>query len=227
MNFSSIELLLQFSRNNLKSNAPWTDGSQNADTQASGDSSADEPTSHSESYKGLSGTSFGDMSRRPANSMVFDDTNRKAFRLKSTLLRSPSDKQESKSDEYSTECEETSMSGSFTNPSPNEILGTADSSENLWILPLVGPRPRLDGAKHYDLVCEKDPLLLTYGFVSQALWIMEERLFNDPELNDRQKAMNALWTRWLALYRYSFYVLADSFFFPRFNIVQSRFHRKS
>lgn len=105
------------------------------------------------------------------------------------------------------------MSGSFRNPSPNEIFGTADSSENLWILPLVGPRPRLDGAKHYDLVCEKDPLLLTYGFVSQALWIMEERLFNDPELNDRQKAMNALWARWLALYRYSFFVLADSFLF--------------
>jgi hypothetical protein len=57
--------------------------------------------------------------------------------------------------------------------------------------------------KHYDLVCERDPLLLTYGFLSQALWIIEERLFNDPELNDEQKAMNALWTRWLALYRYS------------------------
>jgi len=95
------------------------------------------------------------------------------------------------------------MSGSFEDLSTsNKFPPTAGSSENLWILPLVGRRPRLDGVKHYDLVCEGDPLLLTYGLLSQALWIIEERLFNDPELNDEQKAMNALWTRWLALYRY-------------------------
>lgn len=152
------------------------------------------------------------MSRRPADPMLFDNTNRESHRLKSTLLRSSSDEQEPNSDEYSTECEEASISGSLENLSaPNGTSGTTDSSENLWILPLVGPRPRLDGVKHYDLVCERDPLLLTYGFVSQALWIMEERLFNDPELDDRQKAMNALWTRWLALYRYSICVLASSF----------------
>lgn len=196
---------------------PWTeekDGSQNTDIQGSDDPSPNEPASHSESYKCLSDTSFRVMSRQPDDSVLFDE----ALRLKSTLLRSPSNKQESNSDEYSTEYEESSIFGSFENLSaPNEILGTTDSFENLWIFPLVGPRPRLDGAKHYDLVCERDPLLLTYGFVSQALWIMEERLFNDPELNDRQKAMNALWTRWLALYRYSICVLAGS----RFNIVQS------
>ena len=102
------------------------------------------------------------------------------------------------------------MSNSFGNFSiPNKLLGTANSSENTWILPLVGPRPRLDKARCYDLVCERDPLLLTYGLLSQTLWIMEERLFNDPELNDSQKAMNALWTRWLALYRYGSCVLTS------------------
>jgi hypothetical protein len=135
--------------------------------------------------------------------MLSSDTKREALRLKEALLRSPSKEQESNSDECMTEYESTSMSGSFENLSaPNTFSPTADSSDNLWIFPLVGRRPRLDGAKHYDLVCERDPLLLTYGFLSQALWIIEERLFNDPELNDEQKAMNALWTRWLALYRY-------------------------
>jgi len=73
--------------------------------------------------------------------------------------------------------------------------------------------------KHYDLVCERDPLLLSYGFVSQDLWTIEERLFNDPELDDRQKAMNALWTRWLALYRCSSCALAG--FLSLINILQN------
>lgn len=107
------------------------------------------------------------------------------------------------------------MSGSIEKPSaPNKFSATPSSSENLWVLPLVGPRPRLDGVKQYDLVCERDPLLSTYAFLSQALWTIEERLFNDPELTNGQKAMNALWTRWLALYRYGICVLAG-FLYPK------------
>lgn len=148
------------------------------------------------------------MAGRPPDYLLSSDID-EALRLKSTLLRSPSKEQELNSLGCMTAYEGTSMSGSFENLSaPNKISPTTDSSENLWIFPLVGRRPRLDGAKHYDLVCDRDPLLVTYGFRSQALWIMEERLFNDPELNDEQKAMNALWTRWLALYRYIICVFA-------------------
>lgn len=134
------------------------------------------------------------MTGRPPDSLLSGD---------SSFEDLPSKRREPNDDMCITENEGTSMSGSFENLSaPNKLAPTA-SSENLWIFPLVGHRPRLDGAKHYDLVCERDPLLPTYGFLSQALWIIEEQLFNDPELNDEQKAMNALWTRWLALYRYS------------------------
>lgn len=135
------------------------------------------------------------MTGRSPDSLLSSDSNLEGL---------PSEEQEPNGDECTTENEGTSMSGSFESLSaPNTFSPTTGSSENLWIFPLVGRRPRLDGAKQYDLVCERDPLLLTYGFLSQALWIIEERLFNDPELNDEQKAMNALWTRWLALYRYS------------------------
>ncbi len=132
------------------------------------------------------------MTGRPPDSLLSSDSN---------LEDLPSKKREPNGN---TENEGTSMSGSFENLSAlNKLAPTTDSSDNLWIFPLVGRRPRLDGAKHYDVVCERDPLLPTYGLLSQALWLIEERLFNDPELNDEQKAMNALWTRWLALYRYS------------------------
>jgi hypothetical protein len=78
--------------------------------------------------------------------MLSSDTKREALRLKEALLRSPSKEQESNSDECMTEYESTSMSGSFENLSaPNTFSPTADSSENLWIFPLVGRRPRLDG----------------------------------------------------------------------------------
>jgi hypothetical protein len=142
------------------------------------------------------------MSREPTDSLLLDDTDDTALQLKPTSRHLPSHEQEWNGDGCTTEYEGTPVSGSFEDLAiPDTFLGNMDSFKRLWIFPLAGPRPRLDGVKNYDLICERDPLLLTYGLSSQALWVMEERLFNDPELNDSQKAMYSLWTRWLALYR--------------------------